>query len=115
LSEENVIVPSISCEEFSTLLDSGQVNILDVREPDELAICSLPKSINIPIMELEDKVDELNDNLVDSINPTVVICRSGGRSEMVAEFLIDLGFKNIYNLSDGIVGLSKIRPGIRAY
>ena len=105
----------MSSGEFITLLDTGQVNILDIREPDELAISSLPKSINIPMMELEDKVDELNSGLRANGLPTVVVCRSGARSEMVTEFLIELGFKNIYNLSDGINGLSKLRANIKSY
>ena len=108
-------IPCISCEDFSLLLDKGEVRILDIREPDELAISSLPKSINIPMMDLENKVDDLKDELESSVFPTVVICRSGARSEMVTEFLLDLGFSNIYNLSEGINGLSKIRAGLASY
>ncbi len=105
----------MSCEDFTGLLDSGLVNILDIREPDELEISSLAGSINIPMMLLEDQVDELSKQLKDSEVPTVVVCRSGARSEMVTGFLIELGFDNVFNLTDGINGLSKLRAGIKSY
>lgn len=105
----------MSSEDFSALFDTGKLNVLDIREPEELEISSLPNSINIPMMEIEDKVEELNTIFLANGYPTIVLCRSGCRSEMVTEFLVDLGFKNIYNLSDGINGLSKFRKGIRSY
>jgi len=105
----------MSAEDFFALYDRGQVNVLDIREPEEIDISSLHASINIPMMEIEDKVEELNTNLLGNDHPTIVLCRSGVRSETVTRFLIELGYQNFYNLSGGVNGLSKLRKEIKSY
>ena len=108
-------VPSISSGEFLSLLDAGRVNILDVREPEEIVISSISGSLNIPMMELESNLDLIRREVGESELPLVVLCRSGARSAMVTSFLRECGFLNVHNLDAGIVGLSKIRISIIAY
>ncbi len=71
--------------------------VLDVREPQELAICGLPDSLCIPMQEIPDRLSELPRE-----HPLVVMCHHGSRSDMVAQFLRANGFDNVHNLMGGI-------------
>lgn len=108
-------VPSINSGDFSVLLDSGNLNILDVREPEEITLSSIGGSMNIPMMELENNLEYLRGECAGSVKPLIVVCKSGARSAMVTAHLIESGFVNVYNLSGGINELAKIRAEILAY
>lgn len=85
--------------------------LLDVREADELEISALPNIIHIPMGEVEDRIGELDSN-----SDTVVICRSGGRSRKVAEFLNGQGFRSVRNLATGMNGWAEtVDPNIATY
>ena len=85
----------ITVQELSDQLD--QFQLVDVREAHELEISKLENVIHIPLGELESRLDE-----IDSNKPTVVICRSGGRSAKGAEILTDNGVDEAYNLVGGM-------------
>ena len=76
--------------------------ILDVREPHEWAMGTLPDSIKISMGELPRRVDELPKKKI------LVVCRSGNRSMTVANWLSRQGFETA-NLTGGLV-----RQGMRA-
>jgi rhodanese-related sulfurtransferase len=80
----------------AVLGDDGQ--LLDVRQPDELAAGALPAAVNIPLGELAERVDEL-----DPDRRVVVVCRSGGRSTKASEFLTETGFSDVVNLAGGML------------
>ena len=80
----------------SALKHNGLV-LLDVREPHELAISSLPAAINIPLGTLAARLSEL-----DSATDMVVFCKSGTRSARALELLASAGFKKVKNLKGGI-------------
>jgi len=71
--------------------------ILDVREPEEVAIASFPGATHIPMGEIPSRAAEL-----DPGRETVVICHHGIRSAQVAMYLARLGFERVSNLSGGI-------------
>ena len=71
--------------------------LLDVREPHELAVSALPRSINIPLGELAARLSEL-----DSAREMVVFCKAGIRSARAVEILVGAGFKKVKNLQGGI-------------
>ena len=75
--------------------------LLDVREPDEI---NAVKIIAENSMEIPRGVIEFNfPRLVSSKETTVVIyCSHGWRSAAVADVINQYGYKNIYNLKDGI-------------
>ena len=75
---------------------SGQ--LIDVREPDEVAGGSLPGAVNIPLGDLPSRVGEL-----DQARRVVLLCRSGGRSTQAAEFLTASGFGDVVNLAGGML------------
>lgn len=90
-------VPEITVQELDALRNAkADIVILDVRNPDEYAICNLG-GLLIPITELPSRLNELK--------PTqhiIVHCRSGGRSRRATEFLIAQGFTHVQNLRGGI-------------
>jgi adenylyltransferase/sulfurtransferase len=89
---------TITATELKKLLDEKRnVVILDVREPEEHAICKIPKSHLIPLAKLPERVDEL-----DPEADIVVHCHFGGRSAKAIQFLQSVGFKRLRNLTGGI-------------
>jgi rhodanese-related sulfurtransferase len=71
--------------------------LLDVREPWEIEIASVPGTVNIPMAEIPDRIGEL-----DSTAPIAVLCHSGIRSARVAAFLTGRGFVRVANIAGGI-------------
>lgn len=85
--------------------------ILDVREPWELDVCSMGGTHNIPMGQIQNRIDELNKD-----RGIVIMCHHGIRSQRVALFLQQQGFTNIYNLSGGIDAWAKqIDPQMAKY
>ena len=76
--------------------DNGQ--LIDVREPDEVAEGTLPGAVNIPLGDLPQRMGEL-----DPQRRVVVLCRSGGRSTMASEQLTAAGFTDVVNLAGGMI------------
>jgi rhodanese-related sulfurtransferase len=72
--------------------------LVDVREPNEVAAGTLPGAKNIPLGELPHRLGEL-----DASRRVVLLCRSGARSTTAAEYLTDSGFGDVVNLAGGIV------------
>lgn len=73
------------------------VVLLDVREPEELAIASLPSAVHIPMGQIAARVGEL-----DPQREIVVFCHHGMRSAQVAQFLLEHRFPRVLNLAGGI-------------
>ena len=75
--------------------------ILDVRTPDELdgPLGKINGVVNIPIQELEGRVDELNKY---KDNEIAVICRTGHRSSIGTKILKKHGFTNVENVEGGM-------------
>jgi rhodanese-related sulfurtransferase len=71
--------------------------ILDVREADEVANCRIPKSIHIPMAEVNRRLKEL-----DPEKEVIVYCLAGIRSARASKILDRAGFKKVKNLKGGI-------------
>jgi rhodanese-related sulfurtransferase len=85
--------------------------LLDVREPWEIAIASIPGSLAIPIHELPTRLKEL-----DAGSEIIVMCHAGGRSQRAADFLAAQGYSKIGNLRGGITAWSRdIDPDVPEY
>lgn len=65
-----------------------QVQVLDVREPEEWHAGRIPGAQWIRMDELSERIGEL-----DPDRPVVTVCRSGGRSGKMAEFLTERGYR----------------------
>ena len=85
--------------------------LLDVREPWEVATCALPESVCIPMGEIVGRFQEL-----DPDRPLVCICHHGVRSLQVAHFLNRQGFGPLFNLTGGIDAWAReIDPAMAVY
>ncbi|MFC7319625.1 rhodanese-like domain-containing protein [Halobacillus campisalis] len=73
------------------------LNIIDVRETDEVAAGKIPGAVNIPLGLIEFRMNEL-----DKSKDYVMVCRSGGRSGQATQFLEDQGF-NVTNMDGGMM------------
>lgn len=106
-------MPEITATELKQRLDSGDnIQILDVREADEVAIAKLPTSIHIPLGQVVGRMAE-----IDPARETVVHCKMGGRSAKAIEALKRSGFKgNLINLKGGITAWSnEVDPSVPKY
>ncbi len=83
-----------------TVGSDGQ--LVDVREPDEVAAGTLDGAVNIPLGDLPNRLDEL-----DRGRRVVLLCRSGGRSAQASDYLVTLGFTDVVNLAGGMLGLQE--------
>ena len=81
----------------SKLNENGNVVIVDVREHAEYAFNHIPGAVSIPLGELEDRLDELNQE-----DEIYVICRTGNRSDLAAQILSEKGFTNVINVIPGM-------------
>jgi rhodanese-related sulfurtransferase len=85
--------------------------LLDVREPHELEIASVPGALHIPMRDIPARLEEL-----DPERETVVMCHKGSRSTKVAGFLIERGFEKVFNLTGGIDAWSQqVDPNVARY
>ena len=76
-------------------LDRQKVSIVDVRLPEELSLGSIDGSVNIPLQQIRERINEIPKN-----RPVLVYCQTGQRSYFACRILAQLGF-NVYNLSGG--------------
>ena len=82
-------------EELQEKGERGQVTLLDVRTPAEIALGRIPGFMNIPLDSLRDHLDEL-----DPAKPIYVICQSGLRSYVACRILAGYGF-DAFNFAGG--------------
>lgn len=109
-----VLAPELelSAQELRTRLDRGDaVTLLDVREPQESDINSIPGSIVIPLGELPARIATL-----DRSREIVVYCKAGIRSAPAVEMLRAAGFERVTHLNGGILSwIDAVDPGQPRY
>jgi adenylyltransferase/sulfurtransferase len=94
-------VPQITVNELKRRIDAGEdLFILDVREPFEYQIANIGGKL-IPQGEVPQRLAE-----IDRSREIVVQCKSGGRSQRIAEFLKQSGYPDVVNLAGGILAWS---------
>ena len=105
-------MPEISPQDLKARLDRNERPLLlDVRQDWETRLCRLENAIHIPIEEIELRTEELNPE-----DEIVVYCHQGVRSAAVADYLQQLGFKNVKNLAGGLDSWARtVDPSMRRY
>ncbi|MCU1557469.1 MAG: molybdopterin biosynthesis protein MoeB [Microbacteriaceae bacterium] len=94
----------LSAGQLATELEAGvPLTLLDVREPWEARVASLPGAVLVPLDTLESRIDGL-----DAGAPIVVYCHHGIRSARALELLKDRGFGNARHLDGGIDAWSRL-------
>jgi rhodanese-related sulfurtransferase len=104
----------ISCAEVSRRRDAREdLLLVDCREPDEFAVCTIAGATLLPMSQLAERVGELapyKDRRV------IVYCHLGGRSLRVAAWLREQGFPEAQSMAGGIEAWAiEIEPGMARY
>ena len=104
-------IPQISVKELKRRIDAGEdVQLIDVREPYEYQIAQIGGKL-IPQNDVANRLAE-----IDRDREVVVHCRSGARSQRIAEFLKQAGYPNVVNVAGGILAWSdEIDPKVQKY
>ena len=108
-------IPQISVKELKARLDHKEANndnflLLDVREPYEFQIAQIGGKL-IPQNDVPNRLAELN-----PAQEIIVHCRSGARSQKIAELLKANGFEKVSNVAGGILAWSdEIDPTVQKY
>jgi sulfur-carrier protein adenylyltransferase/sulfurtransferase len=104
-------VAQITPVELKRRIDAGEdVFILDVREPFEYQIANIGGKL-IPQNDVPQRLAE-----IDREREIVVQCKSGGRSQRIAEFLVQNGYTKVVNLAGGILAWSdQVDPKVPKY
>jgi sulfur-carrier protein adenylyltransferase/sulfurtransferase len=104
-------IPQITPTELKQRLDAKEdIFVLDVREPFEHQIANIGGTL-IPMNEVPHRLGE-----IDREREVVVHCKSGGRSQRVAEFLAQSGYAKVSNLAGGITAWSNdVDPTVPKY
>src|ERR1700677_855992 len=104
-------IPQLTVKELKARRDAGEdIYLLDVREPYEVQIAQIGGTV-IPQNDVPNRLAEIPRD-----REIVVHCRSGARSQRIAEFLKQSGYTEVVNLAGGILAWSdEIDPSVQKY
>ena len=104
-------IPQITVKELKRRIDAGEdVQLIDVREPYEAQIAQIGGKL-IPQNDVPNRLAEIDRN-----REVVVHCRSGARSQKIAEFLQQQGYPRVANVAGGILAWAdEIDPKVQKY
>ena len=86
----------ITVHEAKEMIEHGDVQVIDSREPHEHYDGHVPGSLNIPHMATLPRHKDLATD-----KPILFICKSGQRSAVAAEFAATVGLTDLYNVEGG--------------
>lgn len=99
----NPMANSIDVEQLAERIasESEPPQLIDVREPEELEIVALDGFLNLPMSRASEWVMQAPHQL-DPHGETFVMCHHGVRSAYACQWLQEVGFTNVWNVSGGI-------------
>lgn len=89
--------PEVEVDDVVRMQHEAPVQIVDVREPDEWAEGHIPGAVHIPLGDIAARQGELNRDI-----SIVTICRSGRRSLMAGDQLLEAGFTSVSSMAGGM-------------
>jgi len=94
---------AISAQDFAERQKDkdSPLQLIDVREPQELELARLEGFINLPLSEFSDWAPGIS-NRFDPTLETIVMCHHGIRSAQMCAWLMQQGFSSVKNLEGGI-------------
>lgn len=109
-------ITQISVETLAQrMAEATDLQLIDVREPEELAIAHVDQFTHLPLSEFR----EWSADIQSRLNPhaeTIVMCHHGMRSAQMCQWLMQQGFTNVKNLAGGIDAYaSVVDPSIPRY
>lgn len=81
--------------------DLTDVQLIDVREPEEVAIAQISAFANLPLSQFKQWGDTITQRF-DPQTETLVLCHHGIRSTQMCQWLRSQGFSNVKNVTGGI-------------
>lgn len=87
---------TVMMNDLEQAMKKGGVNVIDVREPEEYEEGHIPGALLAPISEFLNHIKK-----IEKTNHYYVVCYSGARSQVVAEYLGKNGF-NVTNVMGGM-------------
>ena len=85
--------------------------LVDVREPNEHAVCLIAGSVTMPLQTVPSRVAELPRD-----RDLVLVCHHGNRSQRVAQWLEQAGYTRLFNLRGGVEAwATDVDPAMRRY
>ena len=106
------LLPEIAAPEVKRRLDAGQAHLIDVREPEEHQICRIEASTLIPMRQIPQQLDRLEQ----ASAPLVIFCHHGVRSLKVVEWLQAQGLSDCVSMAGGIDAWSReVDPTVPRY
>lgn len=100
-------VEEISAPDLAQRLTEEHLQLVDVREPEEVAIANLPNFIYLPLSQYADWAEHIFTHL-DPNQETIVMCHHGIRSAQMCQWLQRQGFEQTKNLSGGIDAYARL-------
>jgi rhodanese-related sulfurtransferase len=95
-------LPQITVEELAQrMAQSDDLQLVDVREPSELAAAQIVGFLNLPLSQAEQWSQNIQTHL-DPDKETFVLCHHGYRSAQMTGWLMQQGFSNVKNIAGGI-------------
>lgn len=88
---------SLNCSKAQELINSGEIQLVDVREADEFALCKIEGATLLPLSTFPNCLDKLSKKV-----PVLFYCHHGRRSMMACIQADNEGFVETYNLEEGI-------------
>jgi len=110
-------IPNITVKQLAERLQGKptDLQLLDVREPEEVAIAFISGFTNLPLSQHHQWSSHIRSQF-DPHAETLVLCHHGIRSAHMCQWLMTQGFTNVKNISGGIDAFSQIvDPAIPRY
>ncbi len=111
-------IPQITVKELASYLQrdpADRLQLLDVREPEEIAIASLPGFETLSLSAFAQWSDQIKTRF-DPHTETLVLCHHGVRSAQMCQWLQNQGFTNVKNVVGGIDAYSLlVDPKVARY
>lgn len=97
--EDRGEIKIVTAEEMQALLELDDVQLVDVRTPEEYKEGFIANAQNI---DFNSPTFDQDVSKLDKSKPVILYCKSGGRSSKCSKKLLDAGFVKIYDLQGGI-------------
>jgi rhodanese-related sulfurtransferase len=106
----NSAISNVSPKEFADVISNQEVQVIDVRLPEEYQAGHLENAqlISVEASDFEQKISTL-----DKTKTYAVYCRSGRRSTIATQKMAELGFTNLVNLQGGFEDLANLGLGVK--
>src|SRR5262245_40727206 len=105
-------VPTMSVETLAEQIKQHlPLQLIDIRETFEREVCKIDQALHIPMAEIKDRQKELRQDI-----PSVLYCHHWALAAALTDYLVSLGYKNVFSLVGGInAWAEKIDPSMARY